>query len=139
MESIRLTDILVRGQLFGYVELRLGSRPEDYGEMRVYSGTTSSGEMTSAKEETYRIASALGAVSNSRVITNVDHRTIGLLPGKATVGFADACAGSVTALEMERDLLKVPNSSLVEAVNFHAASVSTRTFSLICFSCSFSF
>ena len=64
MEPIRLIDSLVRGQLFGHGELRFGSHPEDYGEMRVYSGSSSSGEMTSAKEETYQIARALGAVSN---------------------------------------------------------------------------
>ena len=107
MESIQLTDILVRGQLFGYVELRLGSRPEDYGEMRVYSGTTSSGEMTSAKEETYRIARSLGASSNSRVVANVDYHTVGLLPNQSAASFIDACVGSFSAPEVERDLLKV--------------------------------
>ena len=68
MESIRLTDSLIRGQLFGHGKLRLESRPEDYGEMRVYLGSSSLGEMTPAKEETYRIARVLGVPSNSRVI-----------------------------------------------------------------------
>ena len=139
MDSTRLTDSLVRGQLFDHRELRLGSRPEEYGEMRVYSGSSSSSKMNSMKEETYRIARSLGDASNSRVITNVDHRTVGLLPGKAAADFTDACASSFTALEVERDLMRVPKSSLIEVVNFHAASVSTHTFSLICFSCSFSF
>ena len=40
--------------------------------------------------------------------------------------FADACAGSFSVPEVERDLLKVPNSSLIEAVNFHAVSVSGK-------------
>jgi hypothetical protein len=80
--------------------------------------------MTSVKEKTYRIARALEDVSNSRVITNVDHQTIGLLPGEAMIAFIDACAGSFVAPEVERDLLKVPSSSLVEAINFHATSVS---------------
>ena len=48
--------------------------------MWVYSGSSSSGEMKSAKEETYRIARSLGATSSSQVIANVDYHTIGLLP-----------------------------------------------------------
>ena len=48
----------------------------------------------------------------------------GLLLDKAAADFANACAGAFSAPEVERDLLKVPNSSLIEAVNFHAASVS---------------
>ena len=68
---------------------------------------------------------------NSRVIANVDHRTIGLLPDEAVVAFIDACAGLFIAPVVERDLLKVPNSSLVEMVNFHATTVSAITF----FSC----
>ena len=123
-EYIRLSDKLVRGQLFRHGELRLGSHPEDYGEMRVYSGSSSSGEMSSAKEESYRIARSLGAASSSRVIANVDYRVVGLLPGQSGDSFADACARSFSAPELERDLLKVPNMSLIEAVNFHAASVS---------------
>jgi hypothetical protein len=81
-EYIRLSDGLVRGPLFGHGELRLSSRLEDYGDMQVYSGSSSSGEMNTAKEETYRIARSLGAPSNSWVIANVDHRAVGLLPIK---------------------------------------------------------
>ncbi|CAD6257024.1 unnamed protein product [Miscanthus lutarioriparius] len=92
-ESIWSSDSLVRGQLFGYGELWLRSRPEDYGEMRVYLGLSSSGEMSSVEEETYHIAHSLGAASSSRVITNVDHHTIGLLPNKVVAEFADACSG----------------------------------------------
>jgi len=50
--------------------------------MRVYSRSTSFKEMNIAKEETYQIAHSLGATSNSRVIANVDYRTVGLLPGQ---------------------------------------------------------
>ena len=50
--------------------------------MRVYSRSNSSSKMNSTKEETYQIAHSLGATSNSRVIANVDYRTVGLLPGQ---------------------------------------------------------
>ena len=92
--------------------------------MRVYLGSSSSGEMNSTKQETYRIARSLGAASNSRVVTNMDYRTVGLLPNPSAASFIFACAGSFSAPKVERDLLKVPNLSLIEAVNFHAASVS---------------
>jgi hypothetical protein len=59
-EYIRLSDNLACGQLFFLRELRLSSCPEDYGDMRVYSGSSSSGEMNSAKEETYRLLKLLG-------------------------------------------------------------------------------
>ena len=65
MESIWLADSLVHGQLFGHGELWFCSDPKDYGEIRVYSGSSSLGEITSVKEETYRIARALGSVLNS--------------------------------------------------------------------------
>ena len=58
---------------------------------------------------------------------------VGLLRNQITASFADACAGSFLAPEVERDLLKVPNSSLIEAVNFHAASVSGGVFTCIRF------
>ena len=132
-EYICLSDNLVHGQLFGHGELRLSSRPEDYDDMRVYLGLSSSSEMNSAKEETYQIARSLGAASTSRVIANVDHRTIGLLPNQNEASFTDACAGLFSAPEVERYLLKVPNSSLIEAVNFHVASVSGRVFTCIHF------
>ena len=61
------------------------------------------------------------------------HRMIGLLPNQGVASFVDACVGSFSALELERDLLKVPNSSLIDAVNFHAASVSSYVFICICF------
>ena len=107
----------------------VGISPEDYGEIRVYSVSSSSGDVSSAKEETYRIA--LGAPSSSWVITNMDYHTIGVLTNKVVAGFADACAGSFSASEFERDLLKVPHSSLVEAMTFHAASVSAEIPSII--------
>jgi hypothetical protein len=101
--------------------------------MRVYSGSSSSGEMNSVKEETYRISHSLGAASNSWVIANVDHHTVGLLLNQSAASFANACAGLFLAPEVERDLLKVPNLSLIEAVNFHAASVNGRVFTYIHF------
>ena len=103
--------------------------------MWVYSGSSSSGEISYAKEETYRIARSSGAASSSRVIANVDHRTVGLLPGKVAVDFADACVGSFIALEVERDLLKEYDLSLTEVLSFHAVSVSSYAF--CAFACSF--
>ena len=64
------------------------------------------------------------------MIANVYHRTVGLLPGKVAVDFADACVGSFIALEVERDLLKESDSSLAEAVSFHTVSVSAYAFVL---------
>ena len=124
---------LVHGQLFGHEALQLSSRLEDYNDMRVYSGSRSSSEMNSTNEETYRIARSLGAASSSWVIGNVDYRTIGLLPNLGEASFTDACIGLFLAPELERDLLKVPNSSLIDVVNFHAASVSCYVFICICF------
>ena len=63
-EYIRLSDGLVHGQLFGHGQLRLSSRPKDYGDMRVYLGLSSSSEMNSTKEETYHIACSLWATSS---------------------------------------------------------------------------
>jgi hypothetical protein len=82
--------------------------------MQVYSGLSSSGKMNSTNEETYRIARSLGATSNSQVIANMDHHTVGLLPNQIAASFADTCDGSFSAPKVERDLLKVPNSSLIE-------------------------
>ena len=89
--------------------------------------------MNFAKEDTYQIACSLGAASSSQVIANVDYRMIGLLPNLGAASFADACVGSFLALELERDLLKVPNLSLVDVVNFHVASVSGYVFICIHF------
>ena len=58
---------------------------------------------------------------------------VGLLLIQNVVHFVDACAGSFLAPEVERDLSKTPNSSLIEAVNFHATSVSGWVFSCIRF------
>ena len=95
--------------------------------------------MNSTKQETYRIARSLGAASNSQVIASVDHHTIGLLPNQSAASFADACVGSFLAPEVERDLLKVPNLSLIEVVNFHAASVSGWVLPYVCFVACFLF
>jgi hypothetical protein len=80
-EYICLSDKLVGRQLFGHWELRLGSRPEDYGEMRVYSGSCSSGEMNSAKEESYQIAHSLGGG-----IEFTGHRQCGLSRNRPAAG-----------------------------------------------------
>jgi hypothetical protein len=56
---------------------------------------------------------------------------VGLLPDSSGASFADACAGLFSAPEVYRYLLKVPNPSLIEAVNFHAASVSGSLLSSI--------
>jgi hypothetical protein len=92
--------------------------------MQVYLGSSSSGKMNSTKKGTYQIAHSLGATSSFGVIANVDYHTIGLLPNPGAASFADACAGSFMAPEFERDLLKVPNLSLIDEVNFQVASVS---------------
>lgn len=101
-EYIRLSDSLVHEQLLCHGELRLCSWPEDYGEMWVYSRSSSSGEMSYVKEETYCIARSFGVASNSRVIANVDHHMIGLLPSKAVADFVNACAGSFTTRRLKR-------------------------------------
>ena len=67
------------------------------------------------------------------MIANVDHRVVGLLSSQSAARFADACVGSFSAPKVERDLLTFPNSSLIEAVNFHAASVSGWVLSCILF------
>ena len=56
-------------------------------------------------KESYRIARSLGAASTSRVIANVDYRTIGLLPSLSEASFANAFASSFSAPEVKRDLL----------------------------------
>ena len=104
-EYIRLSDNLVREKLFGHRELQLSSWPKDYGDMRVYSGSSSSSKMSSMKEQTYWIARSLGASSNSWVVANVDYRVVGLLPSPSTASFVDACSGSLSAPEVERDLI----------------------------------
>jgi len=43
-EPIRLTPEIARNVLFGHGVLPLGLHPEEYGDLRVYSGDSSSGE-----------------------------------------------------------------------------------------------
>jgi hypothetical protein len=66
-------------------------------------------------------------------LPTLDYRTVALLLDRGAANFADACAGAFSAPKVERDLLKVPNLSLIEAVNFHAASVSGRVLTCIRF------
>lgn len=51
------------------------------------------------------------------MIVNVDHRTIGLLPDRVATDLTNASTGSFTTLEVERELLKVSDSSLAKAVS----------------------
>jgi hypothetical protein len=71
---------MVEGQLLGFRHLLLAPKPGDYGEMRLYSGSGSSGEMDSAKEESYRIARSLGFLSDAQLACGFDFRNLGLLP-----------------------------------------------------------
>ena len=57
------------------------------------------------------------------------------MPDKAATDFADSCAGSFSALKVERDLLMVPHASFAKAVNFHVASVSIVTYISLIFVC----
>ena len=60
---------------------------------------------------------------------------VGLMSDKAAADFVDSCAGSFSAPEVERDLLKVPHASLAEAVNFHTMSMSISTCISLVFVC----
>lgn len=81
-EFARLRQGDLHGILFGHGELLLQSKPEDYGEMQVYSGSSSSSEMSLAKEETYRIDRSLGADSRSRVVGMWTFAALAYCPGR---------------------------------------------------------
>ena len=116
---------MVEGQLLGYGRLLLESKLGDYGEPRFYSGSSSSEEMDPEKEESYRIARSLRVSSDAQLACGFNFWEIGLLPGDspATSRFAEFC-NEFAAPEVERDLLGVEDSALVEAANYHLVSVS---------------
>lgn len=99
-EFICLEQSLLACQLFGHGELILRSLPSDYGEMLVYSGSSSSGEPDPVKEDTYRIARSLGSDSSARVVCNMDFHLIGFLPNKEASEFDAEYGSSFIALEV---------------------------------------
>lgn len=116
---------MVDGRLLGFGRLVLGSKPGDYGEMRFYPGSSSSGELDSAKEESYRLARALGVPSDADLACGFNFRDLGLLPPEGAAGakFSEYCA-RFRFPKVERDLLKVDDAKLVEASEYHMISVS---------------
>lgn len=119
-----MTEEVVDGQLLGHGELRLNSRLEDYGEVCFYLGSSSLGEMDLAKEEMYRIARSLGVNSRSRLVGRVDYRVMRMMLSREAVEFADFCGESFSIPELERDILKEPDTALMEATNYHPVSMS---------------
>lgn len=61
-------------------------------------------------------------------MANVDYQKVGLIPNRAGVQFADACGNAYSVPELERDILALPDAELLDAVNFHALSVSFYLF-----------
>lgn len=121
---VRLTSANARYHLMGHGELCLDLDEKDYGEMQVYSGSSSSSEGDFAREDTYRIARSLGMDSKARLVVHVNPTAAGLLPGREGAALAEACLGAFGAPELERDLLKSSDLELMEAASFHAISVS---------------
>lgn len=117
---------MVEGRLLRFGRLVLTPKPGDYGEMRFYSGSSSSGELDSAKEESYRIARSLGVPSDAELACGFNFRDIGLLPASsaAAAKFSEFCGRSFRAPEVERDLIGESESKLVEANEYHLISVS---------------
>lgn len=124
-ESIRLNQKMVDKQLLGYGRLVLGSKPRDYVEGRFCTGSSSSGELDSSREESYQLAHALGVSLDADLACGFNFREVGLLPPDTAAGskFAECCS-RFRALQVERDLLEVEDSKLVEASEYHLISVS---------------
>lgn len=116
---------MVHGVLFGHGPLVLDSRSDDYGEVCVYSDGSSPDEPSPAQEESYRIARSLGAASSAQVLAKVDYVEAGLLPGRLGLEFAEQCSSAFVAPEVECDVLSVSTPDLLDAINFHAISVSS--------------
>lgn len=76
-------------------------------------------------KESYRIARSLGVSSDAQLACGFNFQEIGLLPGDSPAAsrFAEFC-NKFAAPEVERDLLGVEDSALVEAANYHLVSVS---------------
>jgi hypothetical protein len=55
---------------------------------------------------------------------NIDFRSVGLLPSQEAMDFAEKCSSAYIAPEVERDMLKAPNTELLDAINVHAVHVS---------------
>lgn len=139
-----MTPEMAQCVLFGHGSLSLEGRPDDYGEMRVYSGVSSPDEMSPAREESYRIARALGVDSDTRLVSKVNFRQVGLLPSPEGLRFTEECSRSFAAPEVERDLVKEGDADLLAAIDHHAISGldSEPSFSLLvrllaCFGSSF--
>ena len=92
--------------------------------------------MDLAKEETYRIACSLGVNSWSHLVGSVNYREIRMMPSREAAEFADFCSESFSNPELERDILKEPDTALMEASNYHVVSVSSTwilPFTFLCF------
>lgn len=100
------TGSLFRGILYGHVELDFDSHSSDYGEMVVYSGSSSSGDLDPARERSYSIARSLGFPADSRLVSKVKAKELGMLPPPLAVKVADECMDTFGWPEVERDLLK---------------------------------
>jgi len=92
--------------------------------------------MDLAKEETYRIACSLGVNSRSHLAGSVNYCDIGMMPSREAAEFADFCGESFSNPELERDILKEPDTALMEASNYHVVSMSSTwilPFTFLCF------
>lgn len=129
-KSARVTQEMLNGQLLGFGHLDLSVDSVDYGEPHFYKGSSSSGDMDPRKERSYRLAHALGVLSDTSLACGFDLKEIGLLPrnGEPVSKFSDFCNRSHSLSEVERDLLKVDGATLAEAAGYHAISVSCLTF-----------
>lgn len=119
-----MTPEMARCVLFGHGLLLLESRPEDYGEMRVYSGMSPPNEVSPTREESYRIAHALGVDSDARLVSKEDFQQLWLLPSSGAPRFTEECSRSFAVPEVERDLMKEGDTNLLAAIDFHAIGVS---------------
>lgn len=125
--NIKLDQRMVDGQLLGFGRLILSSKPRDYEDIRFYTGSSSSGESDSLKEDSYRLARSLGVASDAEMACGINYKDIGLLSPNtpACSKFMSICGKSFQAPEVERDLLRdADRSSLVDATELHLFSVS---------------
>lgn len=92
---------------------------------RFYTGSSSSGELDSAKEESYRLAHALGVSSDADRACGFNFCDVGLLSpdNAASSKFTKYCS-RFRVPEVERDLLAVEDTKLVEASEYLMISLS---------------
>lgn len=111
--------------MLGFGRLVLGSKPGDYGEMRFYTGSCSSSELDSTKEESYRLARALGVSSDADLACDFNFCDIGLLPPDRAKSekFSKYCF-HFHIPKVQRDLLEVEDAKLAEASEYHTISLS---------------